>query len=184
MSINRVPLSQTTSQPIWNSEEKVYFIKEKVELEFKTNNTYPSNVNSNLYSKQGNLFITNLRVVYVTQPQSPFFATFEFPLSNGSNVQYIQPWFQANRVEVDVRRVLAHSSPTNRTPTHTGRLIDADASQPDLPDDGVALLTFNAGGAFEAYTYIKQLQSSLEETPQYALEEHLPAYSLPPPDYE
>ncbi|CAG8825313.1 23577_t:CDS:2, partial [Gigaspora rosea] len=55
---------------------------------------YPGNPGD--YKAEGNVFITNQRVIFISRPSLPHFQSLSIPLLNLREGKFQQPWFGAN----------------------------------------------------------------------------------------
>ncbi|KAH6562298.1 hypothetical protein BASA60_011166 [Batrachochytrium salamandrivorans] len=152
MSLNATALDPVTSLPVWNTGEKVFITQDNVRLECESGDGYPGSTGS-LYSKQGCLYLTNMRAVYIPSPPIPGLSSLTIPLLNLTKGKLVQPWLGPNRYDGVV------------TPVPGG----------GLENDGELKLFFQGGGGFEFSSAFTQLRSRISPD-AIPYEEPLPLY--------
>jgi len=91
------------------------------------------------YAKSGILYLTNMRIIYITTPSLNHFKSFEIPLQNLRNGNLIQPWLGANY--------------------YSATLIPVENA--GLRENGNLKLHFKDGGAFEFSSIYNQCLSRI-----------------------
>jgi hypothetical protein len=111
-------------------------------------------------SRNGTLYLTNQRILYIPEPQQPHFSSLSIPVRNVRNGKFVQPWLVANYYECIVLPV-----PNGGIPAHME-----------------GSFSFTKGGAFEFSTIYRQIMERLQETGEVpTVAEPLPAYEPPAP---
>lgn len=85
MSVNSVVLSDERPLPINSLENFLLETDDIVEFSFVYGNGYPGST-LGYASPSGKLFISDLRIVFVAQPEFPLFKSFSCPFNKISNV--------------------------------------------------------------------------------------------------
>ncbi|KAJ8331026.1 hypothetical protein O5D80_001035 [Batrachochytrium dendrobatidis] len=153
MSLNGIAVNPVTSLPVWNTGESVFFTKYNVRLEFESSDGYPGS-SGNLFSQNGYLYLTNMRVVYMPSPPIPGTIALTIPLKNLLNGKLVRPWIGSN--------------------SYQGLVIPVPNG--GLNDEGSIKLYFEKGGGFEFSSAYTMLRSRIAED-VVPFEEPLPLYS-------
>ena len=102
MSLN---VSLTDIGPRLMRNERLLTSANGVEMRFNSGNGYPA-TSTKLYSKNGHLFLTNFRLVYVPRSPTPACESLECPLVGITDEKYKQPLlFGSNKLQGQVRVV-------------------------------------------------------------------------------
>ncbi|KAI8929458.1 hypothetical protein BC831DRAFT_443690 [Entophlyctis helioformis] len=152
-----------------------------IELDVQASDAnYPGQMGT-FFARDGTLYLTNIRVVYLPKPMLPTFRSFEFPIQNLRDGKLLQPWFSANRYEGRSYHAISHHATALAAAELTRWMSVGSATVKPVTNGGlqndVALkLTFNKGGGFEFSSAFVQLRSRISgEALPY--EEPLPLYS-------
>ncbi|CAG8759248.1 6928_t:CDS:2 [Dentiscutata erythropus] len=156
MALNWVMIASDGKSPVPLPREKILFSQEKVSLALEIGGGYPGNPGD--YRAEGNIFITNQRVIFISRPTLPNFQSLSIPLLNLREGKFQQPWFGANYYQ-------AHLIPVQNG---------------GLPSPGLMKVTFKEGGGYEFSSCYTELIQRLTENEDYVLIEHtepLPTYT-------
>ncbi|CAG8493153.1 15168_t:CDS:2 [Cetraspora pellucida] len=156
MALNWVMISSDGKNPVPLPSEKILFSQEKVSLLLDLGGGYPGNPSN--YKADGNIFITNQRVLFISRPPLHNFQSLSVPILNLKDGKLQQPWFGANYYEAYLM------------PVQNG----------GLPSPGQLKITFKEGGGYDFSSCFTELIQRLSESESYVLVEHteqLPTYT-------
>ncbi|CAG8635818.1 102_t:CDS:2 [Racocetra persica] len=156
MALNWVMIASDGKSPVPLPGEKILFSQEKVSLLLDLGGGYPGNPAN--YKADGNIFITNQRVIFISRPTLPNFQSLSIPLLHLKEGKLQQPWFGANYYEACL------------IPVQNG----------GLPSPGQMKITFKEGGGYDFSSCYTELIQRLNESESYVLIEHtepLPTYT-------
>ena len=80
MSVNLASL-HSDSTPILVQGEKIFQKQDGVKMEYETGSGYPGE-GHNYFCESGILYLTNFRILYITDPALPFLKSMNIPLEN------------------------------------------------------------------------------------------------------
>ncbi|KAG9295478.1 hypothetical protein G9A89_013507 [Geosiphon pyriformis] len=149
-------ITEDGKNPVPLPGEQIFTSIKKVSLNLVMGAGYPGD--GAVYKADGNIFITNHRVIFISRPSLDHFKSLSIPLMNIREGSFQQPWFGANYYKCIVIPV-----------------PDGGMSSP-----GELKFIFKEGGGFEFTSVYSQLINRLAElegsTPPETLEQ-LPQYT-------
>ncbi|CAG8487184.1 2005_t:CDS:2 [Acaulospora morrowiae] len=156
MALNWAMIASDGKTPVPLPGEKYLFSQEKVVFELDLGGGYPGNPGT--YKADGNIFITNQRIIFVSQPSLSYFKSLSIPILNMKEGKLQQPWFGANYYQ--------------------GLVIPVPNG--GLPSPGQMKITFKEGGGVDFSTCHRELILRMAENEGSAAVEHvepLPIYT-------
>ncbi|CAG8488420.1 11064_t:CDS:2 [Scutellospora calospora] len=162
MALNWVMIASDGKSPVPLPGEKILFRQEKVNFLLEIGGPYylisgyPGNPGD--FKAEGNIFITNQRVIFISRPSLPDFKSLSIPLLNLREGKLQQPWFGANYYQA------------NLMPVQNG----------GLPSPGQMKITFKEGGGYDFSSCYTELIQRLTENDGFVHVEHtepLPTYT-------
>ncbi|GBB89486.1 hypothetical protein RclHR1_16190005 [Rhizophagus clarus] len=156
MALNWAMIASDGKSPVPLPGEKILLEQDKVSLILDMGGGYPGNAET--LKADGGIYLTNQRVIFISQPSLEHFKSLSIPLLNLKEGKFQQPWFGANYYQAVV------------TPVLNG----------GLPAPGQLKVTFKEGGGFKFSTVYKNLMLRLFENEGTAPVEHtepLPMYT-------
>ncbi|OLL22440.1 UPF0664 stress-induced protein [Neolecta irregularis DAH-3] len=168
MSVNWVSIQENNRKPIpLDPQETFLYERSGVHLSLKTGSSYPADhaINISIQSSNGALFLSNRRVVYISEQNAKktpeTFTDFSTQIHRIQDGRLYQPWLGANYYECAVQ------------PVANGGLPSVMA---------ITKFTFNNGGAFEFQTKFSELQERIHamggDASQIHHLEDLPVYAV------
>ncbi|KAJ1650528.1 hypothetical protein IWQ61_008694 [Dispira simplex] len=161
MSLNSVTVQAQTGDPVLLPHETLLFRQVDVGCTVTQGNGYPGATTSVATSKQGVLYVTGRRVIYICRPGTTHFANLSIPFQHLKDGHFEQPWFSSNIYHCLV------------VPTSEGA----------LPGPCQVKWTFNEGGGFDlTHTLTNILERIHEGHTNPDTVEQLPPYPGGPLD--
>ncbi|KAJ1968382.1 hypothetical protein IWQ62_001282 [Dispira parvispora] len=161
MSLNTITLQAQNGDPVLLPHEALLFRQVNVECTVTQGNGYPGATTFAATSKQGVLYVTGQRVIYICRPGTTHFASLSVPFAHLKDGYFEQPWFSSNRYHYLV----------------------VPANEGGLPGPCQVQWTFNEGGGFDfTHTLTNILERIHEGHANPATVEPLPPYPGGPLD--
>lgn len=150
MSINNLELTNDRI-PLLVAEEQLVLQQNSARLQLESSDGYPGSPR-NYVVAAGTLYLTTMRLIYISTTPQAMLDSFSVPLLNCTEVRTVSPWFSSKRFESTILPI-----------------PNASLSQPLT-----LRIQFDQGDVFDLMSSLRHLQEKLMQQPA---EEALPVYS-------